>query len=52
MERSDIWQEQMKRSVNTEYFKRVISALKSKLNANVFQAWKCIPSCPKSKIWS
>ena len=28
----------MKRSVNTEYFKCVISAFKSKLNANVFQA--------------
>ena len=29
----------MKRSVKTEYFKRVISALKSKLNVgNVFQA--------------
>ena len=37
--RSDICQEQMKRSVKTEYFKRVRSALKSKLNAgNIFQA--------------
>ena len=39
MERSDICQEQMKRSAKTEYFRRVRSALKSKLNAgNVFQA--------------
>ena len=39
MERSDIFQKQMERSVKTEYFKRVRSALKSKLNAgNVFQA--------------
>ena len=37
--RSDICQEQMKRSVKTEYFKRVRSALKSKLYAaNMFQA--------------
>ena len=37
MKRSDIFQEQLKRSVKTEYFKRVLSALKSKLNAgNVF----------------
>ena len=39
MERSDICKEQMKRSVKTEYFKRVRLALKSRLNAaNVFQA--------------
>ena len=39
MKKSDICQEQMKRSVKTEYFKRVRSALKSKLNAgNVFEA--------------
>ena len=39
MERSDICQEQMKRSAKTEYLKRVRSALKSKLNAgNVFRA--------------
>ena len=39
MERSDIFEEQMKRRVETEYFKRVRSALKSKLNAgNVFKA--------------
>ena len=39
IERSDICQEQMKRSIKTEYFKRVRSALKSKLKAgNVFQA--------------
>ena len=39
MERSNICQEQMKKSVKTEYFKRVRSALKSKLNAwNVLQA--------------
>ena len=39
IERSDICQEQMKRSVRTEYLKRDRSALKSKLNAgNVFQA--------------
>ena len=31
-ERSDIRQEQMKRSIKAEYFKRVRSALKSKLN--------------------
>ena len=38
MERSDIFQKQMKRSVRTEYFKRIRSALNSKLNAgNVFQ---------------
>ena len=38
MERSDIFPEQMKRNVKTEYFKRVRSALKSKLNAgNLFQ---------------
>ena len=39
MERSYVCQEQMKRSVKTEYFRRVRSALKSKLNAgNVFDA--------------
>ena len=39
MERSDICQKQMKRSVKIEYFKRVRSALKSKLKAgNVVQA--------------
>ena len=39
MKRSDIFEEQMKRRVKTEYFKRVRSALKSKLNAgNVFKA--------------
>ena len=39
MERSDIFEEQMKRRVKTEYFKRVRSALKSKLNVgNVFKA--------------
>ena len=37
MERADICQEQMKRSVKTEYFKLVGSTLKLKLNAvNVF----------------
>ena len=37
MKRSDTFQEQLKRSVKTEYFKRVLSALKSKPNAgNVF----------------
>ena len=39
IERSYIFQEQMKRSVKTKYFKRVRSDLKSKLNSgNVFQA--------------
>ena len=39
IERSGICREQMKRSVKTEYFRRVRSAVKSKLNAgNVFQA--------------
>ena len=39
MEKTDICQEQMQRSVETEYFKRVRSALKTELNArNVFQA--------------
>ena len=39
MKRSGISQEQMERSLKTEYFKRVRSVLKSKLNAgNVFQA--------------
>ena len=39
MKRTLIFQEQMKRSVKTEYFKRVKSTLKLKLNAgNVFQA--------------
>ena len=39
MKRSDIFEEQMKRRVKTEYFKRVRSALKSKLNVgNVFKA--------------
>ena len=39
IEKSDVFQEQMKRSVKTEYFKRVRSDLKSKLNSgNVFQA--------------
>ena len=39
MKGSDICQKQMKKSVKTEYFKPVRSALKSKLNAwNVFQA--------------
>ena len=39
MKRSDICQEQLKRSVNTEYCNRVRSALKLNLNAgNVFQA--------------
>ena len=39
MERGDIYQKQMKKSVTTEYFKHVRSALKSKLNArNVLQA--------------
>ena len=33
IEISSICQEQMKKSVKTEYFKRVGSALKSKLNA-------------------
>ena len=33
MDESDIYQEQMKRSVQTENFKHVRSALKSKLNA-------------------
>ena len=46
MERSDICQEQMKRSVKTECFKRARPALKSNLNAgNVFQAID-------SPIWS
>ena len=39
IERSDICQEQMKKSVIMEYFKRVRSALKLRLNAgNVFGA--------------
>ena len=39
MERSDICYEQMKRNVETEYWKRFRLTLKSKLNAgNVFQA--------------
>ena len=38
MERSYIFHEEMKKSVKTKYFKRIRSALKSKLNAgNVFQ---------------
>ena len=39
MEKSDIFQEKMRRSVKTEYFKSVRSTLKSQLNSgNVFQA--------------
>ena len=41
MERSDVCLEEMKRNVNTEYFKLAISALKSKRNAgNICQAFK------------
>ena len=41
MERSDVCLEEVKRNVNTEYFKLVISALKSKRNAgNICQAFK------------
>ena len=51
MERSDIYQEQMKRSVKTEYFQRARSALKLKLNAgNVFKAIN-ISAVPKVQ-WS
>ena len=40
MEKSDILQEQMKRNVNSEYFKNVRSTLKSKLNTgNISQAF-------------
>ena len=41
MERSDVCLEEMKRNVNNEYFKLVISALKSKQNTgNICQAFK------------
>ena len=40
MEESDICQEEMKRNVNSEYFKHVRSTLKSKLNTgNIPQAF-------------
>ena len=40
MKRSDVCKEEMKASVNTEYFKHVRSALKSKRNTgSIYQAF-------------
>ena len=43
MEKSDIYQEDVKRNVNSEYFKHVRSTLKSKLNTGyipqAFNIW-------------